>query len=253
MKNTSTKRVVQTALFVALALAVRMFSVMIPMGGVNGMRIGLSEVFTKMPAILFGPVMGGIASGLVDFLAQVIKSEGAYLWPMLVVMILGGATTGFVWRHIKNVPTSKIRVGFVVLCVLLALLGAYNHIVLSVTGTGAWFDTLQRLKENLPMATYGMYGAAFLGLLFLGVDTVIKRRNPDNYKDDFLPLTVTVLTSDLLVTTLNTFVLRYYYSGLAKLPFWMVYIPRLIPDLVSTVIFAYVISCMLKIYNKINK
>lgn len=253
MKNLSTRKIVQTALFVALALVVRMFSVMIPVGGVGSLRIGFSEVFTKMPAILFGPIMGGAASGLVDFLSQVIKSEGAYLWPMLVVMISGGALTGLLWRAMRNIPAKKIRLAFVVLCICLAVFGVYNHIILSSVGEGAWYDTLQRLKDNLPMATYGMYGAAVLGIAFLAADIVIKRRNPDGYKEDFLPLAVTVLVSDIYVTTLNTFVLRYYYSGLAKLPFWVVYIPRIIPDLVSAVIFAYIISCMLKVSKKFNK
>ncbi len=253
MKNLSTKKIVQTALFVALALVVRMFSVMIPMGGVNGMRIGFSEVFTKMPAILFGPLLGGIASGLVDFLAQVIKSEGAYLWPMLIVMISGGAVTGVMWRLMRGIPARRIRVAFVVLCVGLALFGIYNHFVLASVGSGAWYDTLQRLKENLPMATYGMYGASVLGVAFLVADALIKRRHPDSYKEDFLPLAVTVLVSDIYVTTVNTFVLRYYYSGLSKLPFWVVYVPRLIPDLVSAVIFAYIISCLLKVAKNFNK
>jgi ECF transporter S component (folate family) len=87
MKNSSVKTAVQTSLFVAIALVVRMFSFLVPMGGVGSMRIGFSEVFTKMPAILFGPLYGGMASGLVDYLAQVIKPEGAYLWLMLPVMM----------------------------------------------------------------------------------------------------------------------------------------------------------------------
>lgn len=253
MKNLSTRKIVQTALFVALALVVRMFSVMIPVGGVGSLRIGFSEVFTKMPAILFGPLMGGIASGLVDFLAQVIKSEGAYLWPMLIVMIAGGALTGVLWKGMRKVPAKGIRLAFVLLCVFLAVFGGYNHFVLSSVGAGEWFDTLARLKDNLPMATYGMYGASALGIVFLVIDYVLKHRHPDSYKEDFLPLAVTVLVSDLFVTTLNTFVLRYYYSGLAKLPFWVVYIPRVIPDLVSAAIFAYIISCMLKVSKKFNK
>ena len=252
MKNTSTKCIVQTALFVALALVVRLFSVMLPIGGVAGMRIGVSEVFTKMPAILFGPVYGGAASGLVDFLSQVIKSEGAYLWPMLIVMILGGMLTGFLWKGFKKVTSSKLRVVFIVFCVFLAALGIFNHRVLSVVKQGAWYDTLLRLKENISFATYGLYAASLLGIAFVVTDAVLKRKFPDKYNDDFLQLTLTILISDIAVTTLNTFVLRFYYSGLARLPFWVVYVPRLIPDFVQTAIFAYIISCLLKIYKKIS-
>lgn len=170
MKNISTKRLVQTALFISLALAMRQLSIMLPFGGSGGMRIGISEVFTKMPALLFGPFWGGAASGLVDFLAQMIKSEGAYLWPMLAVMILGGVITGTMWKVLKKLPFERLRLG------------------------------------------------------------------------------LTVFSSDIVVTTLNTFILRHYYSGLAKIPFWTYYIPRVVQDLITSVLFAYILSFLLKIY-----
>lgn len=253
MKNSSVKSVVQTALFVALALVVRMFSFLIPIGGIGSMRIGVSEVFTKMPALLFGPLYGGLASGLVDYLAQIIKPEGAYLWLMLPVMILGGIITGLLWKWFKGKSSKSLRIGFVVFCIFLLTVGVFNHYTLSVAKSGAWFDTLQRLKENLLFATYGMYGASVLGIVFLSVDMVLKRKSPDKYNDDFLQLVATVFLSDIIVTTLNTFVLRFYFDGLAKLPFWVVYVPRLIPDFVQTAIFAYIISFLLKIYRKITK
>lgn len=253
MKNTSTKRLVQTALFIALALVVRQFSVMIPFGGANGMRIGVSEIFTKMPALLFGPVLGGATSGLVDFLAQVIKAEGAYLWPILFVMILGGALTGILWKIFCKIPSSKLRIGFGIGCALLLAWGVFNSITIHIIGGGAWFDALSALGEKSAFATWGLCIAALFGLIFLVADIVLKKKAGDKYNDDFLQLTLTIFLSDIVVTTLNTFVLRYYYSGLAKIPFWTYYLPRVIQDLISTVIFAYIISCLLKIYRRIIK
>ena len=251
MKNTSTKNIVQTALFIALALVVRQFSVMIPFGGANGMRIGISEVFTKMPAFIFGPVLGGVASGLVDFLAQMIKAEGAYLWPMLGVMILGGALTGILWKVFKKLPSQRVRVGFTVFCVFLLALGVFNHLTLSVIKGGAWFNALSALGDKSSFTTYGLYCASVFGFVFLTADFILKKKS-ENYNDDFLQLTLTVFLSDVVVTTLNTFILRYYYSGLAKIPFCTYYIPRLVQDLISTVVFAYLLSCLLKIYRRIT-
>lgn len=253
MKNTPTKRIVQTALFVALAVIVRMFSVMIPIGGTGSMRIGFSEVFTKMPALLFGPLLGGIASGLVDIVSQIVKPEGAYIWPILAVMVCGGALTGFLWKVFKNVSEKKLRIGYALFCVSLAVFATFNLWVLSTAQDGFWVKTLMRLKEQLPFATYGVYGAAVLGFVFLAVDFIIRKKSPQAYSGDFLQLIATIFISDIFVTTANTFVLRAYYEGLAKLPFMMVYIPRLIPDFVSTVIFAYLISLLLKIYRKVIK
>lgn len=251
MKKISTKQLVQTALFIALALVVRQFSIMIPFAGANGMRIGVSEVFTKMPALLFGPVWGGAASGLVDLLSQIIKSEGAYLWPMFLVMVLGGVLTGVLWKVIKKIPSSTLRKGFAVVCAFLAVLGAFNHISLNFT-SGFWHNSLSSLGDKSYFATFGLYCASFFGFLFLLADFILKKKS-HKYNDDFLQLALTVFSSDIIVTTLNTFVLRYYYSGLAKIPFWIYYTPRVIQDLISTVIFAYIISCLLKIYEKIKR
>lgn len=250
MKNTSTKNIIQTALFIALALVVRQFSVMIPFGGANGMRIGISEVFTKMPALIFGPVLGGAASGLVDFLAQMIKAEGAYLWPMLAVMILGGVLTGVLWKFFKNIASEKLRLGFTIFCVAVLFFGIFNHLTLTVIKNGAWFKCLDSLGNKVSFTTYGLYFASFFGFVFLVADFIFKKKS-ENYNDDFLQLTLTVFLSDIVVTTLNTFILRFYYSGLAKIPFWTYYVPRVVQDLISTVIFAYILSCLLKIYRRI--
>lgn len=245
MKNISTKRLVQTALFISLALAVRQLSVMLPFGGAGGMRIGISEVFTKMPALLFGPFWGGVASGLVDFLAQMIKAEGAYLWPMLFVMILGGMITGVVWKHLKKLPEEKLRIGFFVFCVFLALFGAFNHVTLTVWKSGPWFSALSVLDDKASFTYIGLYVTSFFGLVFLVTDSFFKKKSGQN---DFLHLALTVFSSDIVVTTLNTFILRYYFSGLKKIPFFAYYTPRVIQDLVTSVIFAYILSFLLKIY-----
>ena len=185
-----------------------------------------------------------------DILAQVIKPEGAYIWPMLGVMVLGGAITGFVWGAVKNVSSRRLRIIFVIFCTSLAIFGAFNHRVLWAAEQNVWYTTLLRLKGQLPFATWGMYAASLLGIIFLAFDIILEKKHPSSYNGNFLQLVVTVFTSDIVVTTLNTFVLRAYYEGLAKLPFWMVYIPRLIPDFVSTVIFAYLLSFLLKIHSK---
>ena len=252
MKKFTTSQVVQTALFIALAIVVRQFSFMIPFGGTNGMRIGVSEVFTKMPALLFGPVLGGIASGLVDWLSQLIKAEGAYLLPILFVMILGGFLTGAIWKAIKKTETKKLRIAFFVVCLFLAVFGAVNQVILAFNIKGAFPNLLSSLGDKSSFATYGMYFASGLGFIFLLADFLIKKKSAD-YSEDFFPLVITVFSSDFVVTTLNTFVLRYFYSGLAKIPFLTYYLPRVLQDVISAMVFAYILSALLKIYQKVIK
>ena len=136
-------------------------------------------------------------------------------------------------------------------CVFLLALGVFNHLTLSVIKGGAWFNALSALGDKSSFTTYGLYCASVFGFVFLTADFILKKKS-ENYNDDFLQLTLTVFLSDVVVTTLNTFILRYYYSGLAKIPFWTYYIPRLVQDLISTVVFAYLLSCLLKIYRRIT-
>ncbi|MEE0411066.1 MAG: hypothetical protein UD759_09810 [Clostridia bacterium] len=75
-KNKSTKILVQCALFLAMALVLRNFSYMVFMGGRAGMRLGVSGFFSKMPAILFGPMYGAAVSGLTDLFGYVLKPDG---------------------------------------------------------------------------------------------------------------------------------------------------------------------------------
>ena len=256
MKKLSTKSLVQTALFIALALVVRQLSIMIPFGGSAGMRIGVSEVFTKMPALLFGPLLGGITSGLVDFLSQLIKSEGAYLWLMLPVMVLGGVLTGFGWRFFRKISPAKLRKGFLFGCVACAVVGILNTAVLKFNFHGFWFNALDKLGTKVTLTTYGMLIASAFGFVFLFVEHIFKKKAGDGFNDDFIQLAFTVFFSDIIVTTLNTFILRLdapFGVGLSRLPFLAFYIPRLIPDLVGTVVFAYILSILLKIYNRIIK
>ncbi|HBM81036.1 MAG TPA: ECF transporter S component, partial [Clostridiaceae bacterium] len=47
-----------------------------------------------MPAILFGPLYGGIASGILDVLGYMLKPDGAYIPWLTVTAIAGGIITG---------------------------------------------------------------------------------------------------------------------------------------------------------------
>ena len=58
------KRIVHVSLLITLAVIIRNFSYSFYIGGVLTTRISFSGIFTRMAAILFGPVYGGLASGI---------------------------------------------------------------------------------------------------------------------------------------------------------------------------------------------
>ncbi|MCL2528677.1 MAG: ECF transporter S component, partial [Defluviitaleaceae bacterium] len=63
------RRLVATGVFLAISLLLRMTTAgYITLFGAQGARVGIHGVFTIMPALLFGPWYGAIASGLGDFI-----------------------------------------------------------------------------------------------------------------------------------------------------------------------------------------
>ena len=71
------RRVTISALLLSLALVLKLTtSLYIPMFGQNGMRVGVSGIFSMLPAFLFGPVFGMIVAGLADLLGYLLKPAG---------------------------------------------------------------------------------------------------------------------------------------------------------------------------------
>ena len=74
-------------------------SLYIPLFGQNGMSVGISGIFSMLPAFLFGPVYGMIVSGLSDLLGYLLKPMGAYLPLMTLIVALGGFLRGALWAR----------------------------------------------------------------------------------------------------------------------------------------------------------
>lgn len=69
--------IVQTGLLIAIAQVVRLISsTYIYIAGTPAIRISFSGPFTQMPAILFGPLVGGIAGGISDLIGFSLSLQG---------------------------------------------------------------------------------------------------------------------------------------------------------------------------------
>ena len=72
-------------------------------------------------------------------------------------------------------------------------------------------------------------------------------------KDDnplFIKLLFVLLIANIIVTTLNTFVLRIYFPALDALSFMVFYVPRLVEEIIATILQAYIMAYLLKLLNK---
>ena len=97
-----TEKMVITAMMLAFALALKYFSVTLPLMGSNGLRFGFAGIFTVFPAILFGPLYGGITSALTDLLGFFMKPSGDYNFLFTLMAFIGGFLKGLLWLLLKK-------------------------------------------------------------------------------------------------------------------------------------------------------
>lgn len=251
-KNKSTKIMVQCALFLAIGLVLRNFSYMVSMGGGAGMRLGISGFFTKMPAVLFGPVYGAAVSGLTDLLGYVLKPDGAYIFPITLTATLGGTMSGFIFRLTKKRSIETIRKLYMSVVIVVALFGVLNHICLVKFPKTAWAELLSGMKGKTVYFTYGMYIVSGLGTVFYIINFILQKKFKGIFMNEYMRMFVTFLISDVTVTMLNTFILIWFVPALAKLPFMTFFLPRLAQEIVAVFIHSFVISYLYDLFKKIS-
>ena len=251
-KNTTLKKTVQTALIIAMALVLRQFGYMVMFGGGTGMRISPSIFISRFPAVLFGPVYGGITSGLIDILGMIIKPEGAWIPALTVSAILGGVLAGWMWKLIKPVDTRILRRVILCIFVILGVVGVGTHIIVLAFSSSA-FGQFLLSRKKISFWTVGFEVAAVAGLLILLLEYVLRRKDKEHFGDNFIKLFVAMFIANVFVTTVNTFILMYFIPAVAKSGFWVFYVPRLAEEVISTIIQCFVMSYLLKLYNNTVK
>jgi len=91
-----------TATSIVLA---RLFSFMIPIGGVGAMRLGFGSLPVVMAGIMLGPAAGGAVGMLADVVGYTINPMGgAYIPHLTVIAAITGIVPGLVVRLLKRGP-----------------------------------------------------------------------------------------------------------------------------------------------------
>jgi ECF transporter S component (folate family) len=141
-------KITATAVFIALASVIKLFaSIPIPIFGANGIKVGLSGIFTAFPAFIFGPIYGGIASAASDVIGYLIRPDGAYIPWLTLVLFAGGCIKGLIWRLISSRREVRFRAAAVIMCAVIAAFGIASHVSLISDGVMSGFVAV---KENLP-------------------------------------------------------------------------------------------------------
>lgn len=276
------RRITVSAVFLSISLILKTaFSFHIPMFGQNGMSVGISGIFSMMPSILFGPVYGAVVSGLSDVMGYLLKPMGPYIPLMTLMSAAGGFIRGALWLMLRNRDSKKMRIVVAVFSVLMLLFGFCNIAILSADGMDSTFyDNVQienintddmhliskiliartinsknparNLETYIISVTSGPIGSSVFGIILLAVDLLVSKKFfKDIHKLPIMQLLIAMVVSGLIVTTLNTVLLREtIYTSWKVLPFAVVWIPRVIEEILSNIIKAYFVVMLLGVFNE---
>jgi len=276
------RRITISAVFLSISLVLKTsFSFYIPLFGQNGMSIGISGIFSIMPSILFGPIYGAIVSGLSDFLGYILKPMGTYLPLMTLVAAAGGFIRGALWISLQNKNSRNMRIIVGIFSGILLLIGISNIVFLSADGVNSDFynhvqkeninidkmhliskmlikRTINMKNPSMNLSTYiklvtsGIIGSAVLGIFLLIADFFISKKFFADTREGLIPqLLIAMIGSGLIVTTLNTVILREtIYSAWKALPFALIWIPRIIEEVLGNTVKAYFVATLLAVFSK---
>jgi len=143
------RRMIATSVFLAIALILRTyFSTYLTFMGAQGARVGIHGIFIIMPAILFGPFYGAVASGLGDLLGHFIRPSGPWLWQMTIILTLGGFVRGWAWRLLRGRSPFSTRAVVIAITLLFLGFGSFTMIQLRQDGiTRGFYDGMENPSE----------------------------------------------------------------------------------------------------------
>lgn len=249
--RSSIKKLVQVSLLITLAVVVRNFSYSIYIGSVLATRVSFSGVFTRLAAILFGPFYGGLASGIHDVLGYLLKPEGPFIPWMTLSAVAGGAVAGYLWRWSGKTDHAKAGKLYLLFFAGVGLIGGINQLFLSLWPESLWGRFLGSIGNNRDLAALGLIVFAGIGIALYLFNLLIRRINSKwQVNEYFFRVLLSAGVSGILVTTLNTWIIRGIFPELAQIDFLVFWIPRVIKEAFVVVVQAYLIAFLLPVYNR---
>lgn len=259
-KSYDTQKLVLTGLFIAVSVIMSLFDIPVPIGGAIGLRISLSGIISKIPAVLYGPIWGMLTSGVTDVLCHFAKPEGAFNIFFTLTSAFGGFMVGGLSRTFK-VNTSdfseKFFKLFVLVTTIIGALGFVNMGILSFIPQCAYSEFLISMgvtKSGVKIVDYinFTFVSVFVITSVICLLNICYKKLSHDTNERFIKLLITLLISNVIVTTINSFIIMKMYitSDIALLVF---YIPRLAEEVIVTCIQTAGMTYLLKLMEKIRK
>lgn len=245
----STKTLVSTSVFIAIAVVIRSLSIMIPIGGAGAMRISFDGIFYILPGIIYGPIYGAFAGGIADILAYILRPMGPYIPLFTLTTMFAGFIPGLIWKYAKLTDTEKLVKYYITCFVTLGLIGIINNIIILIFPKSKLGELMFLLGKKAQFIGIGLEIIALLGFATLFINNCIKRNNNENkLYDNYIKMIFAIGLPAMVISTINTYFLILFVPGLSSIGFMVLWIPRISEVCLMILIQSYIISVLLNIH-----
>lgn len=139
------RTVVKAGFLVAISIVMTRFAyIMLPIGGVQGMRISFGELPIMLSGFLFGPVVGGLTGIAADLIGMLVNPQGPYFPGFTLSSMMWGVIPGLMMMVFKNGKRdySLIKVMTTIAIAYLVVSLLLNTLWLSILYGAAFFILL---------------------------------------------------------------------------------------------------------------
>lgn len=138
------RTVVKAGFLVAISIVMTRFAyIMLPIGGVSGMRISFGELPIMLSGFLFGPLVGGLTGIAADLIGVLVNPQGPYFPGFTISSMMWGVIPGLMMKVFnKGKDYSLFKVMLTVAIGYLVVSLALNTLWLSILYSAAFFVLL---------------------------------------------------------------------------------------------------------------
>ncbi|MGO1369320.1 MAG: folate family ECF transporter S component [Senegalia sp. (in: firmicutes)] len=238
-RSIRTKSLVAASLLTAISIILtRVFSVIIPIAGGQGLRIGFGGVPIMISGILFGPLVGALTGTTADLIGVLINPMGPYFPGFTLSAALSGFIPGLFYHYIfKNKEPKRKNINYTIInaliVILISLVSAYIYI---------------QAGNSISYQFLIVYIVGMLGFIALPIFINRKYKNGNSiYRFDRLIFVVSIRTI-IISIFLNTLWLIMLYN----LGFIVIFPFRLLSALVTIPLDAIIIYTLSKYFKYVD-
>ena len=188
-----------SALCLALSLMLKAFNMFMPVG-IPILRIGFNGPPLKIVGVLFGPLYGGLAAGLSDFLGYVLmdKSGNFYLYQLTITAVLSGMSVGFLWRYFKTKTMRTVQLQYLGAVAILLVYG-----IVSFGLTYGRPEAAKQVGGSIVIIVSGLVGV----ILYFINSAIVRRQKMKRFGEYFFQMFLSVTIPGLGFNWVNTYIL----------------------------------------------